>query len=195
MDTDDYNIYMTSIQEQYAARPCNLDNMCLAKFAVNYNTTTSGKSLPAKNSGNQLESDGEDGENDENDAKKHQHIINLSKGLGTMTKRKHEAIIQVKSYKLITEPEKYYYSRLMLYWPWHSEDDILGQFGTYIDHYKEVHIIVDENALHFNQFHSDIDIAMDNLAENGPPEIALDSIVPGIEEDNVKSTNAHYVMN
>ena len=44
--------------------------MSLAKFVINYDTTTSGKSLSAETSDNLLESYEEDGENDDNDAKK-----------------------------------------------------------------------------------------------------------------------------
>ena len=36
MEEEDDNVYMTSIHDRYAARPDFLSNMCLAKFAVNY---------------------------------------------------------------------------------------------------------------------------------------------------------------
>ena len=36
MDEDEDNVYMTSIHDRYAAHPNNLEGICLAKFAVNY---------------------------------------------------------------------------------------------------------------------------------------------------------------
>ena len=38
-DDDDENVFATSVIDRYAARPPILGNMCLAKFAVNYNVT------------------------------------------------------------------------------------------------------------------------------------------------------------
>ena len=39
MDDDDENVFATSTIDRYAARPPILGNICLAKFAVNYNVT------------------------------------------------------------------------------------------------------------------------------------------------------------
>ena len=39
LEEDEENVYMTSIQECYAARSDNLEHMCLAKFAVNHDTS------------------------------------------------------------------------------------------------------------------------------------------------------------
>ena len=36
MDEDEDNVYMTSIHDRYAAHQNNLEGICLAKFAVNY---------------------------------------------------------------------------------------------------------------------------------------------------------------
>ena len=39
MDDDEENVFATSTIDRYAARPQILGNMCLAKFAVNYDVT------------------------------------------------------------------------------------------------------------------------------------------------------------
>ena len=39
MDGNDENVFATSTIDRYAARPPILGNICLAKFAVNYNVT------------------------------------------------------------------------------------------------------------------------------------------------------------
>ena len=36
MNEDEDDVYMTSIHDRYAARPNTLEDVCLAKFAVNY---------------------------------------------------------------------------------------------------------------------------------------------------------------
>ena len=44
MDEDSEDIYQTSLVDRYAARPDQLNGMCLAEFAANY-TTRSGQEL------------------------------------------------------------------------------------------------------------------------------------------------------
>ena len=41
MDDDSEDIYQTSLIDRYAARPVQLNNMCLAEFAANYTTRSS----------------------------------------------------------------------------------------------------------------------------------------------------------
>ena len=50
--------------------------------------------------------------------------MKLQKGLGVIRKRKQEAILHTRWYKIHTEPEKYYHTKLLLYYPWNNEDDI-----------------------------------------------------------------------
>ena len=45
MDEDSEDIYQTSLIDRYAARPDQLDHMCLAEFAANY-TTHSSQEIP-----------------------------------------------------------------------------------------------------------------------------------------------------
>ena len=41
MEDDDDNVFATSLIDRYAARPDELQNMCLATFAVNYDVASS----------------------------------------------------------------------------------------------------------------------------------------------------------
>ena len=50
MDDDAENVFATSTIDRYAAIPPILGNMCLAKFAVNYNDSS--KSWIHRNAGN-----------------------------------------------------------------------------------------------------------------------------------------------
>ena len=92
------------------------------------------------------------------------------------------------------EPDKYYHSQLLLYLPWHTEDELLGDYVTYKDHYLECSDIIEHNA-HAFHLHSDkMDAAIENIAENGPPEIAWDYIAPTIEENNIQATKEDRVI-
>ena len=70
-------------------------------------------------------------------------VITLKNGLGKMRKRGREAVLQVKIYKLVTESEKYYHSRWILYLPWFSETGLLGNYQMYQHHHNEVIDIID----------------------------------------------------
>ena len=111
MDDDDENVFATSTIDRYAARPPILGNMCLAKFAVNYNVTQANHEFieMQETDANELS------ETEEYDSCTK---ITLKDGLGYMQKRKQEAILGVMRYKLQTEPEKYYHSKLILFYPW-----------------------------------------------------------------------------
>ena len=54
--------------------------------------------------------------------------IKLQKGLGVIRKRKQEAILHTRRYKIHEEPEKYYNAKLLLYCPWNHENVILSTY-------------------------------------------------------------------
>ena len=60
--------------------------------------------------------------------------IKLWKGFGVIRKRKQEAILHTRRYKIHAEPEKYYHSKLLLYYPWNNEDDMISTFTTVMSH-------------------------------------------------------------
>ena len=72
--------------------------------------------------------------------------MKLQKGLGVIRKRKQEAILCTRRYKIHTEPEKYYHAKLLLYYPWHNEDDIISPFTTYHESYINKQDIIHQNA-------------------------------------------------
>ena len=45
MDDDDDDLFMTGLIDRYAARPDNLENLCLAKFAANYDVIYGAKEM------------------------------------------------------------------------------------------------------------------------------------------------------
>ena len=91
------------------------------------------------------------------------------------------------------QPEKYYHSRLILYFPWRNEEQLLGTFDTYQQHYMSVCNLVEDNGHEFNLHSNEMDAAIDNLAKNGPPKITWEAIVPTTEEDNLNVQNEDHV--
>ena len=102
--------------------------MCLAKFAVNYNVTQVHDEFI-----DMQETDVHElSETEEYDSSTK---IRLKDGIGYMQKRKQEAILHVTRYKMQIQPEKYYHAKLILFYPWKNEDDLITGFNSYIELY------------------------------------------------------------
>ena len=117
---DDEDVFATSLIDRYAARPVSLQNMCLATFAVTYDVI---QSATKKEKTDGVNDEGQEMQNAENDNSVTR--IKLQKGLHVIGKRKQEAILHTRRYKIHTEPVKYCHAKLLLYYPWNNEDDII----------------------------------------------------------------------
>ena len=69
------------------------------------------------------------------------------------------------------------------------KDELLGEYNTYEDHYNDVNDVVECNAEKYHLHSNELDAAINDIADNSPPEIAWDSIAPTIEQDNVKAVD------
>ena len=76
-----------------------------------------------------------------------------------------------------------------------NEDELIGSYASYKDHYLDVSDVIEHDAHAFFLHSEEIDTAMNNLAENGPPEIVWDTITPTIEEENVCESDLIIVHN
>ena len=72
---------------------------------------------------------------------------------------------------------------------------MIGSYASYKDHYLDVSDVVEHNAHAFFLHSEQIDTTMNNIAENGPPEIVWDTITPMIEEENVCESDLIIVCN
>ena len=96
---NDEDVFVTSIIDRYAARPCALQNICLATFAVMHDVIQS----TTKTGETQNVNTEEDMQNTEN---AHALIkMKLQKGLGVIRQRKQQAILHKRRYKIHTEPD------------------------------------------------------------------------------------------
>ena len=118
---DDEDVFATSLIDRYGAGPVCLQNMCLATFAVTYDVIQSATKKEETDGGNDEKEEMQNIGNDNSVTR-----MKLQKGLGVIRKRKQEAILCSGRYKIHTEPEKYYHAKLLLYYPWNNEDDIIS---------------------------------------------------------------------
>ena len=89
-------MFATSVFDRYAARPLALQNTCLATFAVMYEVIQSSTKTGETQDVNTVE----DTQNTENP-----HTVTkmkLQKGLGVIKKRKQQAILCTRRYKIHT---------------------------------------------------------------------------------------------
>ena len=179
MDEDSEDIYQTSLIDRYAARPDQLNHMCLAEFAANY-TTRSGQEVPEDETSDTLPRT-EDGE-------RRSECIKLKNDLGRMYKRKREAIIRFHRFNQEKEPSKVYRSKIMLYLPWRDENsDLLGGYMDFRSHYedKKDGILMKGSTVRMHA--TEIDEAIDDLTEHGPPHHAWDLVAPGAAEQQAQA--------
>ena len=95
---DDEDVFATSVIDRYAARPLALQNVCLAKFSVNYKVMQSStKTEETENVSTEEEM--QDTENAYPLTK-----MKLQKGWGVIRKRKQEAKLCTRRYKIYAEP-------------------------------------------------------------------------------------------
>ena len=148
---------------------------CLAEFAANY-TTRSGQELPDDETTDALPTP-------ENGDSKICERIKLNNDLGNMYKRRREAIIRFHRFNAEKEPSKVYRSKIMLYVQWRDENpDLVGGYMDFRIHYEDKVDDILENDRKYSQNTSEIDEAMDDLTEHGPPQHAWDQVAPGAAE-------------
>ena len=151
MKDEDENVFQVSIHDRYASRPDDLEDMCLATFATKYTTTT--KKAGEKN------------------------VIELKDPkLGRTVKRGHDRVL--RNHRYSEENFRFYYSRLLMFWPWRKEKELIEGFLSYQEHYYNVMDVVECNASEFNLNSKEIDNAMEEFEKNSPT--VLEWIYAGI---------------
>ena len=174
---DDEDVFATSVIDRYASRPLALQDICLATFAVMYDVIKSSTQTEETEDVN-TQGDMYNAENPETSTK-----IKLQNGLGIIRKRKQQAILRTRRYKVHTEPEKYYHAELLLYYPWNHEEDIISTYQSYHDSYISKQHIIHQNAHKFNEDCVAFDIELQDL-EHNIPQSAWEMVAPNIAHDD-----------
>ena len=86
--------------------------------------------------------------------------------LGKMVRRTKDAVL--RTHRFSDDTYKYYYSKLLLFWPWRKEEQLLEGYESYQEHYADVKNIVEGNAGPFNMNCEEIEEALDDFVKNPP---------------------------
>ena len=179
MDDDDDDLFMTTLIDRYAARPDNLENLCLAQFAANYDVKYGEKENDDDIIPDQLDT--------ENGDKQSKTII-LKKGLGKMTKRQKECVIRMHRYNREKNPEKFYLGELMLFLPWRNGDlDIIAGYPNYATRYRAEHIM--EMEAKYSKCAQTLDEVAEEFNQYGSPEHAWHNLEPTAEQGRMEAEN------
>ena len=172
LHTDDDDVFATSLLDRYGARPSTMHSTCLALFAVTYDVATRGNA----------------GSEDSDDQSGHQQntsrIIRLKDGLGYMRKRKVPSILRTRHFKITTEPERYYHSKLILYYPWTNENELIEGYDSFQLSYQAKFDVISDNAQSFNDECDIFDINIENEDLSPIMQSAWDLVAPSIAADD-----------
>ena len=163
-EDDDEDVFMASIHDRYAARPDKMENICLAALATQYTTCS------AEN-------------------KKAIHLKNAK--LGCIMKRTRDAVM--RTHRFSDDDYRYYYSKLLLFLPWRNENDLMGGYSSYEEHYNNMKDLIERNALAFRMNSEDvIDGALNDYMSNQPTELEWHESRSGEKEneDEIIDENA-----
>ena len=120
-------VQAASIHEKYAHRPQILQNICLAEFATNYDTMSSRQAskINFQNDYQGINMDKINAHWNENLETQLPMYIQLNGGkLGFMKLRNHPSILRLHKLREDKDPHEFFFSELLLYMPWRSEDEI-----------------------------------------------------------------------
>ena len=125
-EDDDEDVFMASVHDRYAARPDEMENVCLAQFATQY-TTCSAANKKA--------------------------ILLKDNQLGCVMRRTRDAVM--RTHRFSDDDFRFYYSKLLLFLPWRKENFLEG-YESYEEHYNDVKDLVESNAYPFRMNSEDM---------------------------------------
>lgn len=187
MDENSTNVYMSSIQEKYAVRPAQLENVCLAEFVSAFNFISNNemkrreKNLRVpENPEDEDEIDNDEFENmnldielenvEEESLVKDNTIYKLGNNIGYVQRRSRFKIIRYRRFNQEKTPDEYHREQLMLFKPWRVEKQEV-QVEKVFDEYKKHSVVIAKNRAKF-----------ENLVRNETEAEALERMEQEIEE-------------
>ena len=203
LDDDSTDVYKSNIIERYSIRPNTIptvDNMCLAEFAAYYHK---------EYKPNYVINDAQPEILTDDAAELHVQLttndgiinqlppkIKLLNSNEVMKCRKSKAVLRYHTPNRTKEPEKYFHHLLMLYYPWRSEDNLIGKEKTYASKFyeTETNAIVKQNQLIFEPDADAVTEALEALrnSESNNSFYSFDPLNDQENEDlllNVQQTN------
>ena len=109
-----------------------------------------------------------------------------------MRKWKKGAILKTRWYNLNTDPEKYYHAKLLLYYLWSDEDELISGSNSYEQSYiAKQHRIV-SNANKFNNDCEVFDVSPDEI-ENNIPQSVWNLASPLISQEDAQTNRYGFI--
>ena len=180
-DDDDKDAFTTSLFDRYAARPLALQNICLVTLAVTYDVIQS-STKTAETKDVTAEEEMQNAENDNSVIKDE-----IAKRIGCYQEEETGGNTTYKKVQNPCRTRKYYHSKLLMYYPWNQEDDIISTYTTYHDSYMSKQDIIHWNAKKINEDCVAFDMDLQDL-ENNIPHSAWEMVAPNIAQDD-RTTN------
>ena len=175
LDDDSTDIYKSNIIERYRMRPHTIpsvDSLCLAQFASYYYKEYSANSETSDAQPEILTHDAIElyVQLDTNTDLSSQlpPRIKLINSNEIMKCRKIRAVVRYHTPNKTKEPENYFHHLLMLYYPWHNEDTLVGSEQTYASKFNEpeVQAVVEKNRALFEPDADAISEALEAFRNN-----------------------------
>ena len=85
-----------------------------------------------------------------------------------------------------------FHLRLLLFFPWRNEQELIGENGTYQESYTSRQHTVNENGKKFNQDSEIQYVAMDSFNKGMVPSSAWDSLQPKTGQDEYVARCTHF---
>ncbi|CAC5392495.1 unnamed protein product [Mytilus coruscus] len=99
-------------------------------------------------------------------------VLKLQDNKGYISKRVTNAVIRTHRYSEEHQPEKYYHSQLMLYVPYRKEKQLIDDDGSFHTMFNKEKKVIFSNKIRFEKHAEIVEMAYEQLEENGPPEDA-----------------------
>ena len=141
LDPDSTDISVDNLIRHYQNRPHQMENYCLADFALKVNICQ--QMGPSS---------------------KLSTVICFSQNT-VYCRRKKDRIIRYVNYSKKKDPENHYRERLMLFFPWRNEDtDLKGNCDSYKEKYTMHKDDIEKICIHYEKFNEDLEEALENAA-------------------------------
>ncbi|XP_063951720.1 uncharacterized protein LOC135153231 [Lytechinus pictus] len=195
LPADSEDIQCSNNIKRYSERPRKARDMCLADFIAWYDMKK--VQFKKKRKVHELElpeTDSDDNKEDEPDDsdlyQNKQTCLGELKISNTviMKRRKKQKVIRYVRYDKEKDPENYYRENLMLFYPYISESEIIGNCQTYEERYQMVKQVIEEKQKEYNQYAEELDMAEQKLL-NDSNEENLHNVAPCNEHINEINAN------
>ena len=174
LEVSSTSVFMTNLIDRYAARPDDLQDMCYAEFAAHFTVKYDKPSNDHE----------EAGEADDGDTERSDRLFTLRNNLGIMRRRKKDAIIRYHMPIEDKNREEFYYSSLLLFYPWQKEEvDLTKKDDSYYYKYQEAQEIIQMNKAKFERNCEEVDAAFRDLEAGVDPQSGWDEMAAQVEQE------------